>query len=62
MKNYDSSDYINEKAIKGQGNPLSIKKLKDLFEKAENSMCKILYFEKKGSGFFFSTKYSNNTI
>ena len=51
--NNDESKYIKEKIVKGHGNPISIKQLKDLFEKGENSICKIEYFGEKGTGFFF---------
>ena len=58
------SNYINEKTIKGHGNPITIKQLKDIIEKGENSMFKIDYFGEKGTGFFFkqnipTIKYNN---
>ena len=52
-KTNEDSKYINEKKIKGHGNPLTLKQLKDLFEKGDNSMVKIEYFGEKGTGFFF---------
>ena len=50
--NNDDSKYIKEKIVKGHGNPISIKQLKDIIEKGENSMFKIEYFGEKGRGFF----------
>ena len=62
--NNDDSKYIKEKIVKGHGNPISIKQLKDLYEKGENSIFKIDYFGVKGTGFFFqqnipTIKYNN---
>ena len=62
--NNDDSKYIKEKIVKGHGNPISIKQLKDIIEKGENSIVKIQYIEKIGTGFFFkqniqSIKYYN---
>ena len=60
----DDSKYIKEKIVKGHGNPISIKQLKDIIEKGENSTFKIDYFGEKGTGFFFqqnipTIKYNN---
>ena len=57
-------DYINEKKIKGHGNPISFKDLRKLEEKSDNSMCKIEYKGNIGTAFFFrqnisSIKYYN---
>ncbi len=60
----DDSKYIKEKIVKGHGNPISIKQLKDIIEKGENSIFKIDYLGEKGTGFFFqqnipTIKYNN---
>ena len=47
-------DYINEKKIKGHGNPISFKDLRKLEEKSDNSMCKIEYKGNIGTAFFLS--------
>ena len=52
--NNDDSKYIKEKIVKGHGNPISIKQLKDIIEKCENSTFKIDYFGAKGTGFFLN--------
>ena len=52
-KTNDDSNYINEKMIQGHGNPISLKQLKDIAEKGENSMVKIELVGIKGTGFFF---------
>jgi len=54
-----SSNYINGNLIKGHGKYISINKLKDLIELAENSICKIKYIDKSGTGFFFQQNISN---
>jgi len=53
-----SSNYINGNLIKGHGKYISINKLKDLIELAENSICKIKYIDKSGTGFFFQQNIS----
>ena len=63
-KTNDDSNYINENQIKGHGNPISLKQLKDILEKGENSMIKIETIGIKGTGFFFkqnipTIKYNN---
>ncbi len=52
--NNDDSKYNKEKIVKGHGNPISIKQLKDIIEKGENSIFKIDYFGVKGTGFFLN--------
>ena len=54
-----SSNYVNEKEIEGHGKPIPINKLKDLIELAKNSICKIKYIDKIGTGFFFKQNISN---
>ena len=50
--------YIPEQKIIGHGAPIPINKLKDLIEKAENAICKIIYFG-TGTGFFFQQNIPN---
>ncbi len=50
--------YVEQK-IKGHGAPISTDKLKVLIEKAENAMCKIIYFGTTGTGFFFQQNIPN---
>ena len=56
-----------ENIVKGHENPISIKQLKDIIEKGENSIFKIDYFGEKGTGFFFqqnipTIKYNNKWL
>ena len=51
--------YVHEKKIKSHGTFISVDKLKYFFEKAENSMCKIKYFQITGTGFFFQQNIPN---
>ena len=51
--------YIPEQKIIGHGAPISTDKLKILIEKAENAICKIKYFGKRGTGFFFQQNIPN---
>jgi hypothetical protein len=51
-------EYEDEKKIIGHGDPISFKKLEQLKQKSENSICKINYMGKLGTGFFF--KYNKD--
>ena len=60
----EDSNYINENQIKGHGNPITLKQLKEIAEKGENSIVKIETIGQKGTGFFFkqnipTIKYNN---
>ena len=46
----EDSNYINENQIKGHGNPITLKQLKDMIEKGENSMVKIETIEGIATG------------
>ena len=60
----EDTNYTNENKIQGHGNPITLEQLKDIIEKGENAMIKIIYIGVKGTGFFFkqnisSIKYNN---
>ena len=53
-KTKKASNYINENQIKGHGNPITLKQLKEIAEKGENSIVKIETIGVKGTGFFLN--------
>ncbi len=52
-KNNEDTNYINEKKIKGHGNPITINQLQEILKKGGNAMFKIELSNEIGTGFFF---------
>ena len=49
----EDTNYINEKKIKGHGNPITINQLQEILKKGGNAMFKIELSNEIGTGFFF---------